>query len=151
MRGEYYLMNENKSIEILEILSSINKKVRKTVKFAPPFKGKNPSAMKILFHVMNGPPSTLKEISSIVGLANSTVCGLIDNLEREGYVKRVQDDKDRRRVIIIPTEKAIEEKKSVEGKFKNYLDSILKNVTNEDFETIITGLKRLDEIIDRKQ
>lgn len=143
-------MNPNKSLEILEILSSINKKVRKTVKIAPPFKGKNPSEMKILFNVMHGPPCTLKEISSIVGLANSTVCGLIDNLERDGYVKRVQDEKDRRRIIILPTDKANQEKKLVEDKFKSYLDYVLVDAYEEELETVIKGLRKLEEIIDRK-
>lgn len=142
-------MYSNKSMEILEILSSINKKVRKSVKFLPPFKGKNPSAMRILFHVMNGQSSTLKEISSIVGLANSTVCGLVGNLEKEGYVKRVQDENDRRRVIILPTEKANEEKKLVEEKFKKQLETVLKDASDEDLETVIIGLKKLEEIIDR--
>lgn len=142
-------MDSSKVLEILEVLTSINKKVKRASKFSPPFKCKNKSqsAMKVMFHIMNGPPMTLKELSSLVGLANSTVCGIIDELEKEGYVKRIQDNEDRRRVIIIPTEKAELEKRNIENKFKEFLVHVLKDISDEDFEIIINGLKKLDEII----
>ncbi|WDU83245.1 MarR family winged helix-turn-helix transcriptional regulator [Caloramator sp. Dgby_cultured_2] len=115
-------MDSSKVLEILEVLTSINKKVKRASKFSPPFKCKNKSqsAMKVMFHIMNGPPMTLKELSSLVGLANSTVCGIIDELEKEGYVKRIQDNEDRRRVIIIPTEKAELEKEILKINLRNF-------------------------------
>ncbi len=47
-------------------------------------------------------PMTAGELAEQTGLTTGAVTGLVDRLEREGFVKREHDKSDRRRVIIKP-------------------------------------------------
>lgn len=46
---------------------------------------------------------TAGEVASGAVLTSGAVTGVIDRLERAGYVRRIRDDHDRRRVIVEPT------------------------------------------------
>ena len=50
-------------------------------------------------------PMTAGELAEQTGLTTGAVTGLVDRLEREGFVRREHDRKDRRRVIIKPMER----------------------------------------------
>ncbi|MCW2277298.1 MarR family winged helix-turn-helix transcriptional regulator [Heliophilum fasciatum] len=50
-------------------------------------------------------PKTMSQISQAIGLSCSTTTGIVDRLEREGYVKRIRDDSDRRVVWLHREEK----------------------------------------------
>jgi DNA-binding MarR family transcriptional regulator len=47
-------------------------------------------------------PMTAGELAGQTGLTTGAVTGLVDRLERDGFVKREHDKSDRRRVIIKP-------------------------------------------------
>lgn len=49
-------------------------------------------------------PMTAGELAEQTGLTTGAVTGLVDRLERDGFVKREHDRHDRRRVIIRPKE-----------------------------------------------
>src|SRR5436853_3885354 len=50
---------------------------------------------------LNG-PATPGWLSEMTGLTTGAVTGMIDRLERAGYVRREPDPEDRRRVIVQP-------------------------------------------------
>jgi DNA-binding MarR family transcriptional regulator len=59
------------------------------------------SVMHVLVR-MSGPGGlSLKELSRQVGLAHSTVSGIVDRLEKQGLVERQKDRKDRRVSLIM--------------------------------------------------
>jgi DNA-binding MarR family transcriptional regulator len=47
-------------------------------------------------------PATPGWLAEMTGLSTGAVTGLVDRLERAGYVTRAQDPQDRRRVIVSP-------------------------------------------------
>jgi DNA-binding MarR family transcriptional regulator len=47
---------------------------------------------------------SLKDLSSQLGLAHSTVSGIVDRLERRGLARRVADEADRRVTRIVPSD-----------------------------------------------
>jgi DNA-binding MarR family transcriptional regulator len=47
-------------------------------------------------------PATPGWLAEMTGLSTGAVTGLVDRLERAGYVTRAQDPRDRRRVIVSP-------------------------------------------------
>lgn len=49
-------------------------------------------------------PMTAGELAEQTGLTTGAVTGLVDRLEKEGFVYREHDKRDRRRVIIMPVE-----------------------------------------------
>ncbi len=67
-------------------------------------------------------PMTAGELAEQTGLTTGAVTGLVDRLEREGFVRREHDRKDRRRVIIKPIERGRYEE--VQGLFDPVLESM---------------------------
>jgi DNA-binding MarR family transcriptional regulator len=49
-------------------------------------------------------PMSAGEIAQHTGLATASVTNLVDRLEKKGYVRRVHDPADRRRVMVEPVE-----------------------------------------------
>jgi DNA-binding MarR family transcriptional regulator len=55
-------------------------------------------------------PITAGELATRTGLSTGAITGVIDRLEKAGFVRRVRDAGDRRRVIVEPDLKQIERK-----------------------------------------
>jgi DNA-binding MarR family transcriptional regulator len=97
--------------------------------------------------LIDGDSKTLKELSHDVGLANSTVSGIVDKLVEEGMLNRVQDESDRRRVLITVTEKALQCKKEIERRYMEHIEGALKIGSEEDVKAILYGLGKLNELM----
>lgn len=52
-------------------------------------------------------PLTAGEIAERTGLATPSVTALVDRLEKRGFVRRVRDPRDRRRVIVEPVAEGV--------------------------------------------
>jgi DNA-binding MarR family transcriptional regulator len=61
----------------------------------------------LLFFLLKNDGSSLTQISQGLMLENPTVTGLIDRLEKSGYVKRTDHPNDRRIYLVYLTEKGI--------------------------------------------
>lgn len=64
-----------------------------------------PIQVMLLFFLQKNDGSSLTQISQGLMLENPTVTGLIDRLEKSGYVERTDDPYDRRVYLIYLTEK----------------------------------------------
>ena len=66
--------------------------------------GLNPSDHKCAEFVFNEPAGmTAGRLAELTGLSTGAITGVVDRLERVGFVKRSHDPSDRRRVVIVPT------------------------------------------------
>jgi DNA-binding MarR family transcriptional regulator len=61
--------------------------------------GLNPTDLRCLDWLVDGPKAA-GELSAGTGLSSAATTSLIDRLERKGYVRRVRDPGDRRRVLV---------------------------------------------------
>lgn len=68
--------------------------------------GLNPTDGKCLGVLRETGPITAGEMAEMTGLTTGAVTGVIDRLEKQGYVRRAADPHDRRRVVIEPIEGA---------------------------------------------
>lgn len=64
--------------------------------------GLNPTDHKTLDIVVRSEPLTAGELARRMFLTTGALTGIIDRLEKAGFVKRERDGKDRRRVIVRP-------------------------------------------------
>lgn len=131
--------------------SQISKVIRKlsrlyrtaAVKFLKDLDLTKPQLMAI-FEIYHE-PKTIGQLSEALLLSYSTVSGIVDRLERDGFAERLRDQSDRRIIWIKKTEKV--------SQFKNLLDSytddfygvILKDLNAEQVESIISSLNLLTE------
>lgn len=58
---------------------------------------------RVLFGLWQDGAMPISEIVARTGLSKSALTGLLDRLERDGYVRRVRSETDRRVVLIEPT------------------------------------------------
>lgn len=79
------------------------------------------SAMLVLSIVNRTDGATMGEIQRELGLARSTVTGLVDTLHDRELIERHQDPKDRRVIIVRPTPLGIDEINALRAKRVEYL------------------------------
>lgn len=62
--------------------------------------GLNPTDHKCADLIMRHGPLTAGELADVTGLTSGAITGVVDRLEKAGYVKRERDEHDRRKVMI---------------------------------------------------
>jgi DNA-binding MarR family transcriptional regulator len=63
--------------------------------------------LQALYVLANHGPATPTELARRVNLTTGSASRMIDRLERAGFVRRIRDDRDRRRVLIQPVPEAV--------------------------------------------
>jgi DNA-binding MarR family transcriptional regulator len=134
--------------EIDQHLSAVRNMVRKPLEaeFARgELTGPQRSVMQALVY-SNG--MSLKELCRQVGLAHSTVSGIVDRLEKRGLVKRVTDENDRR-LSVIGVSQIVQEfmQKTMPALTIHPLVDALRQARPADRTIILQGLRKLREIL----
>ncbi len=97
----------------------------------------------LIVHVLRQPGLTLREASGLMGLANSTVSGIVDRLERDGLLRREPNPDDRRSVRIYPTERTGRLKIQVVQLVHDYFAKLLSNLTPPEAAALEETLAKL--------
>jgi DNA-binding MarR family transcriptional regulator len=95
-------------------------------------------------------PKTIGQISKSVDLSYSTVSGIIDRLERQGFVIRDRDQEDRRVVWIRKTEKIMDVLKRVPVFQDSYYTRLFQGISDEQMDQIVGTLKMLIVQLEKK-
>jgi DNA-binding MarR family transcriptional regulator len=104
-----------------------------------------------VMHVLVETPNlSLKELSARVGLAHSTVSGIVDRLEERGMLVRSVESGDRRATRIAPSP-AVREfmSKNVPALEADPIEAALRRATPAQRETIRAGIALLHELLAR--
>ena len=104
--------------------------------------------LMVMQELYSHPGITLKELSELMGLAKSTVCGIVDRLETQGAVIRTRDPEDRRTVKISLSPKVSELTDTINIVKTNYLAGLFKKVETSEVEKIIYGLRLLNKLME---
>jgi DNA-binding MarR family transcriptional regulator len=82
-------------------------------------------------------------------LTTGAITAVIDRLERIGYVRRVADPSDRRRVLVGPTQKAREDSWELFGPLADTVRPMLSGYTDEDLQLLIDFHRMSREVQER--
>jgi DNA-binding MarR family transcriptional regulator len=85
----------------------------------------------------------LSEIAERLLVTGGNITGIIDRMERNGYVHRVRDKSDRRVIRAVLTEKGFELYKSFLPKYKDIMHRINSGLTEEERKQLQRLLKKL--------
>ncbi|OXM83459.1 MarR family winged helix-turn-helix transcriptional regulator [Paenibacillus rigui] len=96
-------------------------------------------------------PKTIGQISEHTQLSYSTVSGIIDRLERDGWLERVRDEDDRRIVWIKKTEKIEGLKEKLHFFQESFYEKLLADLSSEELDTIIRSLELLTSYLENKE
>lgn len=97
---------------------------------------------KTLFLLSNQGPLTAGEIARHTGLTTPSVTSLIDRLENKGFVQRIRDSRDRRRVIVEQKPERIAEQHTLFGAFAQDFIDLIEPYSDEQLATIADFLTR---------
>ncbi len=86
------------------------------------------------------PPHVLAEQS---GVTRATITGLIDGLERDGFVERHQGNRDRRSITILLTEKGVRSIRFLFRKHTKWIRSLCSDLSQEESRTLSALLRRI--------
>jgi DNA-binding MarR family transcriptional regulator len=107
--------------------------------------GLNPTDHKAMSLLERVGPLSAGEIAERTGLATASVTALVDRLERRGFVRRVRDPADRRRVIVEPSAEAVDRIAPLFESSRRTLARLLSSYTPEQLEVILDFLTRSTE------
>jgi len=92
---------------------------------------------------------TMNALSEWMSLATSTMTRIVDNLVRDGYIERTQDDQDRRVVHVSLTEKGKELQEVIHGIYHQYHRRIVDNIPADQLHKVVKSLQILREAIEK--
>ena len=104
-----------------------------------------PSQFKIIKYILMFPPNAVRQtdIEEHFELKNPTVTGILQNLEKNGWIKRVQNPEDARSKVISATEKTL----SLQQELKELGDCIEHSLTaklsDQERQELIRILKKI--------
>jgi DNA-binding MarR family transcriptional regulator len=112
--------------------------------------GPQRSVMSVI--VAANQPLRIREVTAAVGLAQSTVSGIVERLIRSGMLVRTDDPLDARAscVAASPAVRTFLEKQMPQIKLSPLL-AALRSATRNDAESIAAALMRLDELLAKQQ
>jgi DNA-binding MarR family transcriptional regulator len=140
---------ENDRSEILQALRSAGREHSDaTVFFHAAVAGRlglNTTDHKAMSLLERAGPMGAGEIAERTGLASASVTALVDRLEQRGFVRRVRDAKDRRRVIVEPAPEGVAKFTPLFESPERSLSQLFSRYTSEELLVILDFLTRSTE------
>lgn len=96
-------------------------------------------------------PKTIGDIAKSVDLSYSTVSGIVDRLERDGFVQRVRDNKDRRVVWVSVADNTECFDKKVPFMQECYIPKLFDGIEHSELEQLNQSLELLDSFLEKKR
>ncbi len=86
-----------------------------------------------------------RDLEKVLGLRRSSISGILQTMEKNNLIKRIDVIEDARIKEIILTKEAKIKNKKMKEKFKNIQNTIEKNISKEDLETFLKVTKQIKE------
>jgi DNA-binding MarR family transcriptional regulator len=140
----------SKGVKIIRLFKQIMQSVKRNLGDSfRPLNLTGPQGMILGTLCRNG-EMKISDLSTEVGLSNSTVSGIIDRLEKQGLAERKRSEEDRRVVYVDASPKF---KKCSQEHFKELEErvaAIMNNATPEELDKVLEGMEILKKIIERQ-
>jgi DNA-binding MarR family transcriptional regulator len=105
----------------------------------------------ILDHLDEIDPTTVNDLARHMGVTAATMSLAIDRLERKGYVARLRDHADRRRVHVRLTADGVRIREASSVLDPPRVEALVARLTGEEREVAVRGLALLADAAQREQ
>lgn len=92
-------------------------------------------------------PHTPVMLSSLLSVSKPMITAHITSLESKGYITKSPSERDKRAYYILPTEKAKKLVEKTKLELKNDLDTLINGLGQEDFNTLLTLIKKANTLL----
>lgn len=89
---------------------------------------------------------TPSEISQILRLENSTISGILDKMEKAGFINRLLDPGNRRNILVQATKKSLDIQTNILNLIEDLNDDVLKSFSKKERAELIALLSKLGQI-----
>ena len=96
--------------------------------------GMSDIALYTLHLIYNSKECIQNDLADKLALPKQTICSILDNFEKKGYIKREINPKDKRNRFVSLTKKGLEFAKPIIEDLENLDKSILKCLSDEDIK-----------------
>jgi DNA-binding MarR family transcriptional regulator len=142
----------NLAQEIDQHLNAIRQRLRAPIETAFASGGLTGAQRTVMHALVTSAGLSLKQLSERVGLAHSTVSGIVDRLEARGFAIRQQHETDRRATVIHPSAPVRDFlRETMPQLVVSPLLEGLAAASSADRATILRGLKRLRALVERNR
>jgi len=140
----------NKGFQVIKLLKQVKNMVSQNLCFQ--FKELNLTGTQsmLIGILVHNQKMKISDLSSKLGLSNSTVSGIIDRLESRGLVDRIRSQEDRRVVHVCVSDKFMEEAQQHFMQIDQEFEAMMNKATPEELDTIIKGLSTLKTVLGRQ-
>lgn len=135
----------NDAEEIIDIFRYLFKEFRAQILKETCSCGFTVPQMMLIHELFHKPGITLNELSKKLSLSKSTVSGIVERLEKQGYVTKEIPEENKRIVRISLSENKVNETNFKDIKTK-YLVKLLKDLNEEELEKILWAFRKLYEL-----
>jgi MarR family 2-MHQ and catechol resistance regulon transcriptional repressor len=101
------------------------------------------SQYSVLLALSRKGPMQMSKLGVHMLVAPANVTGLVDRMEKKGYVRRRKDEKDRRLYVIEATGKGSRIFKSISSKFRQYTGNLGSTLTLKERESTLVALRKV--------
>ncbi|OHV77946.1 MarR family winged helix-turn-helix transcriptional regulator [Ensifer sp. LCM 4579] len=110
--------------------------------------GLNITDHKCLDLLLQNGPMTAGELAQASGLTTGAITGVVDRLEKKGYVRRVADDTDRRKRVIVIQHDRLSEIEKIFNYMSERTNTLVGGYTQDQLQTIHDFLERTTGLVD---
>jgi DNA-binding MarR family transcriptional regulator len=104
--------------------------------------------LKTLIRVTKTNGATSGQIASSLGVALSTITGIVDRLAEHGLVSRHEDARDRRITRVVPTPRGRELVDELLQLRNEYISTLLSRLTSDQLHTVESAFQYLADAVD---
>jgi MarR family 2-MHQ and catechol resistance regulon transcriptional repressor len=101
------------------------------------------SQYSVLLALSRNGPMQMNKLGEHMLVAPANVTGLVDRMERKGYVRRKRDERDRRLHVIEETERGSRIFKSISSRFRQYTGNFGSTLTHEELDSTLAALRKV--------
>jgi len=88
-------------------------------------------------------PMQMNRLGEHMLVAPANVTGLVDRMEKKGFVRRKRDERDRRLYVIETTEKGSQIFKSISSRFRRYTGNLGSTLSREERASVLEALRKV--------
>jgi MarR family 2-MHQ and catechol resistance regulon transcriptional repressor len=101
------------------------------------------SQYNVLLALSRKGPMQMNKLSENMLVAPANVTGLVDRMEKKGYVRRRRDERDRRLYVIEATEKGTRIFTGISNRFRQYTGNLGSTLTHEERDSTLAALRKV--------
>jgi DNA-binding MarR family transcriptional regulator len=113
----------------------------RSISVSEPF-GLPTGSLTVMSLMAQNPGSSQVELAQYAGITGPSLVGIVDELERRGLVQRVRSTEDRRRNMLVVTEKGERTMAALFAEVRHIEDPIQQELTPEELDLFISFIDR---------